>query len=196
MFWCLSNFLVHEATFWSSPSLRVCQFFHQLMGRSVMLEMLLVHLNVSCTAAHRGRRCLWFYNIGTKLTRSGQSEDKCEQIVTVKLAVEFVPGQLTGLWFWALNRGGHPCLSPLCVLGVALGSTAWAQASMFQAALRCLRLEGLPETQHCSLQFLPPFHFDSVHLTPPCPGPPFRYAAQLLSLCTVTITIYSQQLAF
>lgn len=76
------------------------------MGRSVVLEML--HSNVSRTAAHRGRRCLWFYNIGIKLTRSGQSEDKYEQIVTVKLAAEFVPGRRTGLGFWALNRGRSP----------------------------------------------------------------------------------------
>lgn len=91
----------------------------------------------------------------------------------------------------------YPCLSPLSVLGVAFSTTARAQASIFQAAVRCLRLEGLPETQHSSLPssslcFTP---LPSCLLTPPRPSLPFRYEAQLLSLCTVTITIYSQQLA-
>lgn len=49
----------------------------------------------------------------------------------------------------------YPCLSPLSVLAFRLHSRG-PGASIFQAAVRCLRLEGLPETQHCSLWFLPP----------------------------------------
>lgn len=49
----------------------------------------------------------------------------------------------------------YPFLSPLSVLAFRLHSRG-PGASIFQAAVRCLRLEGLPETQHCSLWFLPP----------------------------------------
>ncbi len=60
----------------------------------------------------------------------------------------------------------YPCPSPLSVLGVAFSSTARAQASIFQAAVRCLRLEGLlkPNTVHYSSS-LPP---DSSPLPVPC----------------------------
>ena len=85
----------------------------------------------------------------------------------------------------------HPCLS----LGVAFSSTTRGQASIFQAAVRSLRLEGLlkPNTIHysTSLHLTP---LPSWLLTPLSPMRPFGYAAQLLPLCTVTIAIYSQQL--
>lgn len=97
-------------------------------------------------------------------------------------------------WSVVLDRIGchYPCLS----LGVAFSSTTRGQASIFQAAVRSLRLEGLlkPNTVHysSSLNSTP---LPSWLLTPLCPMRPFRSAAQLLSLCTVTIAIYSQQLA-
>lgn len=50
----------------------------------------------------------------------------------------------------------YPCLSPLSVLAFRLHRRG-PGASIFQAAVRCLRLDGLPETQHCSLWFLPPY---------------------------------------
>lgn len=60
-------------------------------------------------------------------------------------------------WSLGLQRDSwrYPFLSPLSVLAFRLHSRG-PEASIFQAAVRCLRLEGLPETQHCSLWFLPP----------------------------------------
>ena len=81
---------------------------------------------------------------------------------------------------WSLGldwRGWHyPCLSPLSVLGVAYSSTARAQAFIFQAAVRCLRLEGLlkPNTGHYSFSLppsLPPLHSPSLPRPPPLPSP-------------------------
>lgn len=93
---------------------------------------------------------------------SGRSHNKYEYIYRVQCHSDNNFSQITHSknadWSRGLDRSSwhYPCLSPLSVLGVAFSSTARAQASIFQAAVRCLRLEGLPETQHCSLQFLPP----------------------------------------
>lgn len=72
-------------------------------------------------------------------------------------------------WLMDLDWRNYPCLSPLSVLGVVFSSTAQGQASIFQAAVRCLRLEGLlkSNTVHYSSS-LPPL--DSPSLLTPHPS--------------------------
>lgn len=142
-----------------------------------------------------------------KLEGSGQCYNKYDHLAPTEFNASF--SQITHCknadWSLGLDRRGwhYPCLSPLSVLGVAFSSTARAQAFVFQAAVRCLRLEGLlkPNTGHYSFSLPPslpsssPLPFPLGSSPPPSPMLPFRNSAQLLSLCTVTIAIYSQQLA-
>lgn len=81
----------------------------------------------------------------------------------------------------------YPCLSPLPVLGVPFLLPQSVTRLLYSRLVRCLRLEDLLKLNTVS---------HSPSLPPLCIMVHFRYAVQLLSLCTVTITIYSQQLAF
>lgn len=85
-----------------------------------------------------------------------------------------------------LDWRNYPCLSPLSVLGVVFSSTAQGQASIFQAAVRCLRLEGLlkSNTVHYSSS-LPPL--DSPSLLTPHPS---QLQATLQIRCTAAVTLH------
>lgn len=151
-----------------------------------------IHVSTSrlaFTAAYRGRCFLWFNN---NIAINQQDQDN------LKIYMETL-GLLSLLGLSQIARPGsgsgpERSRSPLFITLVR----PWTSVGLLCPGPG-LHVPGCSQVSKIGRPPWNPTLFTSVppslRLTP-CPSPPFRYAAQLLSLCTVTITIYSQLLAF